>query len=1095
MRRFFALTCMLLISAVSVHAQKVLSGTVTDGTTGDGLAGVTIFEKGTTNGTFTGEDGKYSLTVDNADAIVVYRFVGFKTIEQAGGGDVTLIEDALQLEDVVVTALGVSRDKKALGYSVQSVSGDELTKSRDPNVVNNLSGRVAGVNIVGSSGNVGSSSRITIRGNASISGANQPLFVINGVPVSNATNGTTTGGENVDYGNVIADLNPEDIESMTVLKGPNAAALYGSRGANGVILITTKKGNEAGVKKGLGVNYSMNVGFSTPFKLPTYQNRFGQGSGHQFGYYDGDFGGSWDGYDESWGPSFDSAINENDGIDNDSDGQIDEAGEGSSLPQHTGTYDDGTMGLVGNDGFDNNFDGTVDEAGEDGYTAQPWEARPDNIRSLFQTGVTLTNNVALTARTDNAYTRFSYTNMAQTGMLPNTDLQRNSFDASFGGNLSSRISMDGNIKYIRTDSKNRPGVGYAGDNVLQQSIWTGRQVDWEDLEANWETQDAQGNNYNWNHSYQNNPYYTLYNNTKPMSRDRVIGMYSVNYKLTDWLTATGRIASDFYKEKRERIFAKGTADHPNGEYEQDLLSRAETNADFLLSANKRFGDKIDLSASFGGNRRQTVAQTTALSVPALVVPGVYNPRNADGNTLVTDTYTKRIVNSLYGFASIGYGGYAYLELTGRNDWSSTLPVDASSYFYPSATASFILSEAVELPSVFDMVKIRGSWAQVGNDTDPYSLFPTYGALDPFNGTPSFTVPGALPASQLRPEITTSLEAGLDLVMLKNRLSIDFTYYNALTKDLITRVDVAPSSGATSVLVNAGSVRNKGIELMVQAVPVKTKSFQWTIGANFSKNVSTVEELFGDVEAIRLGRYWSLDLEARVGEPFGVFRGRTALRDENDNLILNGGLPQVDPNGNDKILGTITPDWTAGISNDFSWKGFTLSALIDIRKGSDLFSVTWMFGQYSGVLEESLEGRNTTDDIINGYVYEGMMYDADALANGDSILVPNDVATDAESWNSYYFYSLGGHDRNIFDASFVKLREVSLNYQLPASLFDGSFIGGLSVGAYGRNLALLYSNVPHIDPESAFGSNLSVQGFEFGALPSARTYGFTLRANF
>lgn len=1077
--------CMLLVSAVTVHAQKVLSGTVNDGTTGDPLAGVTVFEKGTTNGTFTDDSGKYSLTVDDGDAVIVYRFVGYKTVEQAGGGNVTLTEDALQLDDVVVTALGVSRDKKALGYSVQNVDGEELTKSRDPNVVNNLSGRVAGVNIVGSSGNVGSSSRIVIRGNSSITQNSQPLFVINGVPVSNATNNTTTGGENVDYGNVIADLNPEDIESITVLKGPNAAALYGSRAANGVVLITTKKGSEAGVKKGLGVNYSMNVGFSTPFRLPDYQNKFGQGSGNQFGYLDGDFGGVWDGYDESWGPSFDPAINENDQIDNDVDGQVDEPGEGSSFPQHTGTY-----GVWDNDGFDNDYDGTVDEAGEEGYSAEPWTAQPDNIRSLFQTGVTLTNNVSLTARGDNSYSRFSYTNMSQTGMLPNTDLQRNSFDVSFGGNLSNRISMDGNIKYIRTDSDNRPGVGYAGDNVLQQSIWTGRQVDWEDLENRWEEQDIYGNNYNWNHSYQNNPYFTLYNNVKPMNRDRLIGLYSVNYKFTDWLSLTGRVGSDFYREKRERIFAIGTKDHPNGQYQQDLIQNSETNADFLLTANKRIGDNIDINASFGGNRRHNVSQTTNLNVPGLVVPGVYNPSNADGNTLVTDQFSKRVVNSLYGYASFGYGGYAYLEVTGRNDWSSTLPIENASYFYPSATASFVLSEAVELPGLFDMVKLRGSWAQVGNDAGPYQLAPTYAALDPFGGIPSFTVPGTLPASQLRPEITTSIETGLDLVMLKNRLSIDFTYYNSLTKDLITAVDVAPSSGATRVVVNAGSIRNKGIELMVQAVPVKTKNFQWTIGANFAKNNSVVEELYGDVESIRLGRYWSLDLEARVGEQFGVFRGTAALRDDAGNLILNGGLPQLDPDGSEKILGTITPDWTAGISNAFSFKGFNLSTLIDIRKGSDLFSVTYLFGRYAGVIEESLEGRETADDIINGYVYEGVQYDGSGTN-----LIPNDVPVDAETWNAFYWYALGGHDRSIFDASFVKLREVSLTYDLPASLFDNSFIGGLSVGGYGRNLALLSSGTPHVDPESAFGSQLNVQGFEFGALPSARTYGFTLRANF
>lgn len=1077
--------CMVMLTAFAAHAQKVVSGTVSDGESGEPLTGVTVFEKGTTNGTFTDENGKYSFTVSEGDAIVVFRMQGYATVEQAGGGDVKMAVDALMLDDVVVTALGISRDKKALGYSVQEVNGSQLEQARDANVVNNLSGRIAGVNVVGSSGNVGSSARITIRGNASINGANQPLFVVNGVPVSNGTNNATTGGENVDYGNVIADLNPEDIESVTVLKGPNAAALYGSRGANGVILITTKKGTEAGVKKGLGVSYSMNVGFSNPLRLPDYQDLYGQGAGGTFGYYDGDFGGVWDGYDESWGPSFSSAINENDSIDNDVDGIIDEAGEASSLPQFTGAY-----GVFDNDGFDNNYDGTVDEPGETGYAAEPWVARPDNIRDFFQTGVTLTNNVSLTARQENSYARFSYTNMNQTGMVPNTDYQRNSFDVSYGGNLSSKFKMDGNVKYIRTDSDNRPGVGYAGDNVLQQSIWTGRQVDWQALEDRWEEQDPYGNNFNWNHTYQNNPYFTLYNNIKPMSRDRIMAFQSLSYQLTDWLSVMGRVGTDFYREQRRRQFAVGTADHPNGEFTDDLITFQETNADFLFTANKRFGDNFDLTATFGGNRLNQVRRFSTIEVPALVVPGLYNVSNSDGSPLINDTYSKRVVNSIYGSASLGYGGYLYLDVTARNDWASSLPIDNNSYFYPAATLSFLLSETVDLPDMFDLVKIRGGAAQVGNGlVNAYSTQAVYSTIDPWGGTPAFIVPGQLPDPNLKPERTNSFEAGLELRMFNNRLAVDVTYYNALTNDLITAVDVAPSSGATSQLTNAGSIRNRGVEVQIQGSVIQTKDFTWTVGLNWARNQNIVEELAEGVEAIRLGRYWALDLEAAVGQPYGSFRGNRALYDDAGNLILSGGLPQVDPNSADYNLGNITPDWVGGLSNNFTYKGFSLNTLIDVRMGSDLFTVTHMFGRYAGVLEETLEGRANAEEMQNGIVFPGVMYD------GDSNLVANDVAVRSEDWNVFYWYALGGHDRNIFDASFVKLREVSLQYQLPADLFENNFLGGLTVGAYGRNLALLYSGVPHIDPETAFGSQINVQGFEFGALPAARTYGFTLRANF
>lgn len=1083
MRRLFALVFLLAITAISVHAQNVISGTVTDAESGTALSGVTVFEKGTTNGTFTDGDGKYRLEAPS-DAVIVFRLIGYASREVVGGGDLAMEEDVLQLDDVVVTALGVSRDKKALGYSVQNVSGDQLNQARDANVVNNLSGRVAGVNIVGSSGNVGSSSRIVIRGNSSITGNNQPLFVVNGVPVDNGSNNTTTGGENVDYGNVIADINPEDIENITVLKGPNAAALYGSRAANGVVLITTKTGNTPGGKKGLGVSYSLNAGFSNPLRLPDFQNTHGQGFGGQFGYYDGNNGGLADGIDESWGPSFSQAINEGDGIDNDGDGQIDEAGEGANIPQFTGTW-----GVYDNDGFDNNYDGTVDEPGEEGYNAEPWVARPDNVKSLFRTGVSVTNNIAISARGDNSYARFSYTNMNQTGMVPNTDYKRNSFDASFGGNMSSKLSMDANVKYIRTDSDNRPGVGYAGDNVLQQTIWAGRQVDFDFLENNVDTRDPFGNYTNWNHAFQNNPYRTLQYNTKPMSRDRVLGYFRVNYKLTDWLTASGRIGSDFYNETRRRIFSVETADHPNGEFTENLINLQETNADILLTANKRLGDKFDINASIGGNRMHRSSKNTSVLVPALVVPGVYNVGNSDGSPLVTDNNQQKSINSIYAAASFGYDNFLYVDVTGRNDWSSTLPADNNSYFYPSVTGTAVISEAVELPSVFDLLKVRAGWAQVGNDTDPYQLNSSYGTLDPWGGTPTFIVPALLPNASLRPERTSSVEAGFELTMFKNRLSADFTYYNALTKDQIIEIDVAPSTGATAKVTNAGSVRNSGFEVMVQAAPVKTKSFTWTLGLNFAKNTSEVVELAEDVEAIRLGRYWALDLEAAVGQPFGSFRGLSALRDDAGNLILDGGLPQLDPNSSDKVLGTIQPDYTLGISNGFSFKGLTINTLIDIRKGSDLFSVTYMFGRYAGVLEETTEGRNTAEDMANGYVFEGMMYD------GDSNLVANDVPVDAELYNLYYWRSLGGHDLSIFDATFVKLREVSIGYQLPSSLFDDIFIGNLEVGVYGRNLAILYSGVPHIDPETAFGNQLNVQGFEFGALPSARTIGFTLRTNF
>ena len=402
--------------------------------------------------------------------------------------------------------------------------------------------------------------------------------------------------------------------------------------------------------------------------------------------------------------------------------------------------------------------------------------------------------------------------------------------------------------------------------------------------------------------------------------------------------------------------------------------------------------------------------------------------------------------------------------------------------------SLALSEVLNLPSFIDFLKLRGTWAQVGSDTDPYKLRVTYAANNSWGGIPSFAVPNELPATELRPEITSSLEFGLDFRMFTNRLGLDFTYYSSETRDQIIGVDASPTTGFTNRVINAGTLANNGVEILLRGTPVRTSSFSWDIELNWAKNNSEVRDLPDGVDAILLGSYWGLRLEAREGEPYGVFRGLKALYNDNGDLVLNDGVPSVDPNG-EQILGNITPDWIGGIRNNFSYKELDLSVLIDMRQGSDIFSMTYMFGRYAGILEESLEGRMTADEVKNGYVYEGVM------ENGDGTYSPNDVATDAETWNVYYWRGLAGHDRSIFDASYIKLREVSLSYSLPSSLFRNSFIENISLGVYGRNLALISSNVPHIDPESAFTNRNDVQGFEFGQLPTARTIGVRLNANF
>ena len=1066
MKRLFTTLVLLFAGFGLALAQRTVTGTVTGD--GDALIGASVAVKGASGGARTDINGRYSVQVPAGATALVFSYTGYTTQEvtlDASNVIDVVMKPNTQLEEVVVTALGISREQKSLGYAVQQIGGDQLTGARDANVVNSLSGKIAGVNVVSSSGNVGASARIVIRGNSSITGENQPLFVVNGIPMDNSNRGngnSQLGG--VDFGNAIQDINPDDIETISVLKGPNAAALYGSRGANGVILITTKSGK--GATKGLGVSYNSDLGFAQPFRLPTYQNKFGQGIGFQFNYVDGTGNGVYDGVDESWGPSFDSAINGSDGIDNDGDGTVDESGEGVLIDQFTGDQ-------------------------------QPWVAQPDNVRSIFGTGVTFTNNIAVTAAGDRANARFSFTNMDQKGMIPNTDLKRNTFNLAFGMKLNEKISTDGNVTYTTLKSDNRPGIGYAGDNIIQQTIWAGRQVDWDYLRANYNNRDENGSIVNWNHNYQNNPFFTLYNNTKPQERNRINGYYAVSYELLPWLKATGRIGTDFYNDSRQIRFEKETVDYPNGQLQTFDYASTETNSDLLLTANKRISDNFSILATAGVVRRDNKLVGSEQTATALVVPGLFNFSNADGNVNVNQFTNTSRINSALGSLSLGFYDFIYLDASARNDWSSTLPAENRSYFYPSASLGLVISEKVAIPGI-SFLKVRGGYAEAGKDTDPFRLAFVYGALTPWGSTPSFTVPGSRPNNELKPERAKSIEAGLELRALKDRVRLDVTYYNTRNIDQIIPLNVSATSGFSSRVANAGTIKNDGVEVQLGITPVNSGNFRWDINLNWAKNNSIVEDLPEGVTELTLNTNWGVRLVAREGEPYGALIGSRVKRAPDGQIIVNQatGRPvfDVDENGlnNNFVLGNITPDWVGGLRNTFSYKGFTLSALLDMRKGSDIFSMTYIFGRYAGVLEESLEGRNTVDEIQNGYNFGGVYEVKDGNGNVTGY-EPNTVKQSAEAWNAD-FYSRR-HDRGVFDGSFIKLREVTLGYDLPKAWFTNSFVNGLRLAVYGRNLALLQSNIPHVDPETAFDNSNAMQGIEFGQLPSARTFGVTLGASF
>ncbi len=695
---------LVVLAAFGGRAQaqdRAIEGTVVDAQTNP-IPGVNVLVKGTTQGTITDIDGKYRIGITEEAEALVFSFVGYETLEVPIGTrsivDVDLTEDARQLGEVVVTALGVERETKALGYAVEEVQGTSITQARETNLVNSLSGRVAGVNVTGASTTVGGSARITIRGESSLNiNKNQPLFIVNGVPINNNVVGSAGSGNlETDYGNGAGEINPDDVETISVLKGPNAAALYGSRAANGVIIITTKSGKNG---KGLGVSVNSTATFETPLRLPDWQDTYGQGNRGAFSFVDGAGSGVADGVDESWGPRLD----------------------GQPIPQFNSPRS--VPGFRGGD-IDVAPDGST-------ITPTPWQAQPDNVTDFFETGITLTNNVAVSGGNESGDFRLSYTNLDQTGMLPNTDLRRNTVLFSGGYKLSEKLKANATVNYIRSRSDNRPSVSYGTESLMYLWVWYGRQINTNNLRDYWQPGLEGQQQFNYNYNYHDNPYFTSYENTNGQAKDRLLGNISLTYDFTDNLSLMVRSGTDFYRELRDRKRAFSTQRFPFGMYREDNIFFEERNTDFLLSYNKAVDDTWTLGASFGGNRMDQTYEYNELVAPQLSIPEVYNFGNSRVALQAEEFIKRKRINSLYGLANIGYKNVLFLDLTARNDWSSTLPTDNNSYFYPSVSASAVVSDMVELPSVFAFAKLRASWAQVGNDTDPYSLRNVYRYLQPF----------------------------------------------------------------------------------------------------------------------------------------------------------------------------------------------------------------------------------------------------------------------------------------------------------------------------------------------------------------------------
>ena len=1042
--RLLLLVVLLVPMTLSAQDMRTVTGTITQQETTQAFPGVEVTVKGTRILAVTDAEGFFTLRVPAGSETLVFSYLGYRSQEMpvAARVDVQMSQEAIGIEGLTVTALGVRREKRSLGYSIQDVTGAEISEVPEINIVNSLKGKIAGVQIT-DAGPTGGSARIVIRGASSISGNNQPLFIIDGVPIDNTshTDGAfirNDGYGGIDYGNTASDIDPANIEAISVLKGPNAAALYGSRAAAGAVVITTKSGRGA-PGGGLGVTASMSLTTEQPLRLPNYQNDYGQGLFGEFQFVDGAGAGLWDFVDESWGPKLDGRL----------------------IDQFTGPQ-------------------------------QPWVPAVNNVRNFFRTGTTMNANVAISRAGERSNVRLSITDMEVRGMSPGNTMQRIGVALKGGATLTDRLSAEASLNYIDQEGVNRPGTGYDEDNPMQSFIWFGRQVDMERL-RNYECQGgeptaciADGGQYNWNYNYHNNPFWEALVNTNGDERDRLMGHLNLNYQLNDWITASARAGRDWYRDHRKRVIAPHSLDDNGlGSFEEETLYRSETNVDVLVNATRQLTSDLTLDVTAGANNRTNNYEAGGVTVAKLTVPGIYTIDNAGATPSPWDLIRKKEVRSAYGSASLNYAGYWNVDLTGRNDWSSTLPEGNNSYFYPSVSTAFVFTDAFQLQSnLLSSGKVRGSWTRVGNDANPYQLASVFNAQDGWGGVPMFAVPNELPNTTLKPEETTAWEVGADLGFFNERLGFVLTYYKRNTANQILGVEVSRASGYRRQILNAGEVENKGLELLLRATPVQLDNgFSWDMTVNWSRNDSKVTELFGDLQTLVLGEYWGMNIEARLDEPYGAFYGNGYLRQDPDDpnsplMLTSSGMPQRDPVR--RVLGNYNPDWIAGIQNRFSWGAVDVSVLVDGQSGGDVFSVTNWFGEYAGVLESSLQGRET-DFCEPGIVVEGIL--PDGSTNGDGT---NEVSVCPQD---YFGRNYGINAASIDDASYIKLREVRVGYELPSAWVDRVGFTGGNLSLIGRNL-FLWSRVENIDPETAFDSS-NVQGIEFGQFPTARSIGFAL----
>ncbi|MEO9893517.1 SusC/RagA family TonB-linked outer membrane protein [Aurantibacter sp.] len=1067
---------------ISFAQDKAISGTVTD-QDGLPLPGVNIVVEGTTDGTQTDFDGNYTIN-GAAGQVILFTYIGQKSEQRTIGAsnsiNVQMAEDAEALDEVVVTALGIKREKKSLGYATQEVKGDAVSAVKSNNFVNSLSGKVAGLSIK-NSGNLGGSTQVIIRGNNSIAGNNQALFVIDGIPVDNSNSNTrngmvaeqTIGRGGFDYGNAASDINPDDIATINVLKGAAATALYGSRASNGVVMITTKKGKR---NKGLGVTItsSLSLGTADSSTLPKYQDKYGAGYG---AYYD-----SEDGY-------FNLYDVNGDGIDDLTTPFTEDASYGAAFDPNLLVYQ-----------WNSIYPSLTDTYQQ----ATPYVAGANNPNYVWGTSATSVNSVSLDGGTETSSFRLGVTNLYQDGNLPNQTIKRNTISFSGSHDLSEKLTVSAYFNFVKTDGQGRNGTGYSSGNIMQQfRQWNQMNVDFaEQKEAYFATRE----NITWNPNgpdnlspiYSDNPYWTFYENYETDTRSRYFGNFALDYKINDWLTAVGRFTFDTYSALQEERINVGSADVSSYIRYNDNV--AEYNYDAMLNFNKYITEKLSFEGTIGVNlRRNQNNSIFAETNGGLNLPGLYTLSNSVSPIEAPIEYdATKMVDGEYIRASLGYNNFAYLEGSYRTDRSSTLPKADNRYGYYSVSGNIIFSELINADWL-TFGKIRANYAEVGNDTDPYRVFNTYTINTPFNGSGSATNPTSQANLNLLPERQESTEFGIEMAMFKRRLGLDVSYYNTQNINQITRIPLSTATGYSTAVLNAGTIENKGWEAQLTATPIKSEDFQWDVTLNWAQNKSLVVELLNGIENLELASLQGgVSINATPGEPYGTIRGRDFVYHEN-------GQPIVDDNGNwlrtdnsNEVIGDINPDWTGGVYNTFSYKNVSLGFLIDIQQGGDVFSLDTYYGYATGMLDWSAadnELGNPIRDPVTGTVGN---YGADSggliIAGVDEDGNPNQVRGDFDYYANPYGYARAPSAYHVHDASYVKLREANLTYKLGSKVIDRTPFTSASISFIGRNLWIISKNVPYADPEAGLSSG-NVQGYQSGAFPSIREIGASLKLQF